>query len=261
MAALTACTSDSKRPSAVASSASSSTATPAPAAPRRPGERPDPSKPEGTDTLPQIEHVIVLMMENHSYDNYLGMLGRGDGFSPAPTADRPTRTAMRTANRCAFHMANTCSSRQPSQSWSAIARQYADGTNDGLRAQRQRPGRMGYWTGDDIPFYYGLANTFPVCDRWFGPCSRRPFPTGGSCWPGPRSATINNDPASSPTDRSRRTARSWTLLNRNDPVARLLHLAAVESGCTCRSSSRTPTRSSRSSQYFTDAAAGTLPAF
>ncbi|MBO0823929.1 MAG: phospholipase, partial [Actinobacteria bacterium] len=34
--------------------------------------------PPGTNKLPQIEHIVVLMMENHSYDNYLGMLqGRG----------------------------------------------------------------------------------------------------------------------------------------------------------------------------------------
>src|SRR6478752_7416080 len=46
-----------------------------------PGERPDPSRPPGSDRLPQIEHIVVLMMENHSYDNYLGMLrGRGEGF-------------------------------------------------------------------------------------------------------------------------------------------------------------------------------------
>ena len=27
--------------------------------------------------LPQINHILVLMMENHSFDNYLGTLGRG----------------------------------------------------------------------------------------------------------------------------------------------------------------------------------------
>src|ERR1700753_3972214 len=45
----------------------------------RPLPRPD--LPAGTDLLPQIRHIVVLMMENHSYDNYLGMLqGRGEGF-------------------------------------------------------------------------------------------------------------------------------------------------------------------------------------
>ena len=48
---------------------------------REPGRRPALSLPAGTDLLPQISHTVVLMMENHSYDNYLGMLrGRGEGF-------------------------------------------------------------------------------------------------------------------------------------------------------------------------------------
>src|SRR5579875_1049540 len=50
--------------------------------PARPGQPlPEPSLPPGTDLLPQIRHIVVLMMENHSYDNDLGMLaGRGEGF-------------------------------------------------------------------------------------------------------------------------------------------------------------------------------------
>jgi len=48
---------------------------------RVPGSRPYPGLPAGTDTIPGIQHIIVLMMENHSFDNLLGMLGRGDGFT------------------------------------------------------------------------------------------------------------------------------------------------------------------------------------
>jgi len=40
----------------------------------RPGDRPDSSRPAGTDMLPQFKHIVVLMMENHSFDNYLGTL-------------------------------------------------------------------------------------------------------------------------------------------------------------------------------------------
>ena len=36
---------------------------------RQPGSLPYPKLAAGTDTIPQIEHVVVLMMENHSYDN------------------------------------------------------------------------------------------------------------------------------------------------------------------------------------------------
>jgi phospholipase C len=49
---------------------------------------PYPALPAGTDTIPQIEHIVVLMMENHSYDNRLGMLRRpgANGFRLAGTA-------------------------------------------------------------------------------------------------------------------------------------------------------------------------------
>jgi phospholipase C len=35
---------------------------------------------------------------------------------------------------------------------------------------------MRYWDSTDIPFYYSLANTFAVCDRWFAsaPCQTYP---------------------------------------------------------------------------------------
>ena len=59
--------------------------------PARPGDRPDPSRPAGTDMLPQIKHIVVLMMENHSFDNYLGTLGRGEGFCSVTTARRMPR--------------------------------------------------------------------------------------------------------------------------------------------------------------------------
>ena len=57
----------------------------------RPGDRPDSSRPAGTDMLPQIKHIVVLMMENHSFDNYLGTLGRGRGSRSVTMARRMPR--------------------------------------------------------------------------------------------------------------------------------------------------------------------------
>src|SRR5260370_5763214 len=54
---------------------------------RGPGaaDAPRPELATGPDTLAEITHIVVLMMENHSYDNYLGMLaGHGDGLPPGP---------------------------------------------------------------------------------------------------------------------------------------------------------------------------------
>jgi phospholipase C len=42
---------------------------------------------------PEIEHIVVLMLENQSFDNILGMLSGGDGFTldpqGSPTATNP----------------------------------------------------------------------------------------------------------------------------------------------------------------------------
>src|SRR3954453_12147371 len=74
-----------------------------------PESRPTTTLPEGADTLPQIEHIVVVMMENHSFDNYFGMLGRGDGFSRGPDG-RPTNTVAngRSGSLRAFEMPTPC---------------------------------------------------------------------------------------------------------------------------------------------------------
>ena len=55
---------------------------------REQGPLPRPGLPAGQDLLPQIKHIVVLMMENHSYDNYLGMLqGRGEGLPLGPDGE------------------------------------------------------------------------------------------------------------------------------------------------------------------------------
>jgi phospholipase C len=159
-----------------------------------------PGRSAGTDLLPQVKHIVVLMMENHSYDNYLGMLpGRGDGFPLGPDAEPDVFNhgsggeAVR-----AFHLPYSVQHRGvPSQSWNASHLQWGDGKCDGFVTSAQkvqseaRAGTaagpvdtspelakvpMGYWSEPDLPFYYGLARTFPLADRWFSSCLGPTFP-------------------------------------------------------------------------------------
>src|SRR5579859_2795253 len=164
------------------------------------GPRPQPGRPAGADLLPQVKHIVVLMMENHSYDNYLGMLpGRGEGFPLAPdgrpdvfndTADGETVRA--------FPLPSTAQHQGvPCQSWHATHQQWGEGKCDGFVTSAQevqaeaRAGTvadpvdaapeaatagLGYWSERDLPFYYGLARTFPLADHWFSSCLGPTFP-------------------------------------------------------------------------------------
>jgi len=146
------------------------------AANRAPGSLPFPTRPAGTDTMPQIEHILVLMMENHSYDNHLGMLGRGPGQTPRgdgftigsnglPTATNPYSNG---SLQHAFHMPTDCQlDGKPSQEWLASHEQYDTGALQGFVTSASGPVSMGYWTQDDLPYYYSLASAFPLADRWF----------------------------------------------------------------------------------------------
>src|SRR5262249_38765184 len=145
-AGIAGCSSSSKN-SSPSTSAPGSVATPTTAKPvRRPGSRPNPTLPEGTDTIPKIEHIVIMMMENHSFDGRFGMLGRGDGFKldaqciPLDANPMPDGKLLK-----AFHMPSTCQLHaHPGQNWVASHTSYNNGRNDGF-VRASGPVAMGYW--------------------------------------------------------------------------------------------------------------------
>jgi phospholipase C len=226
---------------------------------RRPGERPDPSKPEGVDLLPQIEHIVVLMMENHSFDNYLGVLGRGDGL-PVDAAGKPKVALPDGTGQYirSFRMPTTCQLKSlPSQSWDASHRSLGHDDNSGF-VEACGPVAMGYFTPQDIPFYAGLARTFPLCDRWFGSVLAQTYPNRRFLMAGTAAGIIDTkiESISAPPppngvimERLEANHVSWLNYYSDLPATFLFpafmknrsnHLVHVD-------------------QFFTDAAAGTLP--
>ena len=172
---------------------------------RQPGQRPDPSRPAGTDMMPRVKHIVVLMMENHSFDNYLGTLaGRGEGLPVGedgkPDAENPDDSGR--AIR-AHHLTSTVQQPGvPSQSWSASHAAWAGGKMDGFvtATQTVAPGgdktaAMGYWTEQDLPFYHGLARTFPLADHWFSSCLGPTFPNRRFLLAGTAHGLIDDLPA------------------------------------------------------------------
>jgi phospholipase C len=229
---------------------------------RAPGSLPDPTRPAGTDTLPQIKHIIIVTMENHSYDNYLGTLRRGDGLNLDPDG-RPTNTNPDGNGNLvrAFHMPSACQQNgHPGQNWDASHTALGlslDTTNDGFVVASGAVA-MGYWTEQDIPFYHGLASTFPLCDRFFCSVLAQTYPNrrfllaasaGGIISTTGQALTAPEPPNGSIFDRFDTYGISWLDYYSDLPgVAVLLDTA-----------SRHRDNLVSIDQYFTDAAAGTLP--
>ena len=226
---------------------------------RPPGSLPDPRLPEGTDTLPQIEHVIILMMENHSFDNYFGVLDPRVGFPRrrgVPHVANPDGNGNRIH---AFHMPSTCQlDGHPSQSWNASHISYAGGRNDGF-VIASGPVAMGYWTEEDIPFYYGLARTFPLASRWFCSTLCQTYPNRRFLMAGTAAGIVSTStdsllapppPNGNIFDRLDAQGISWRNYFSDLPSLGILLTYATEN----------QDKLLPIAQFFTDAAAGTLPA-
>jgi phospholipase C len=234
---------------------------------RLPDSLPDPTRPAGVPdgTIP-IEHVVVVMMENHSFDNYFGMLpARGlaaaDGFRFAadgqPAVANPDNDGRPVR---AFRMPSYCQmEHEPRQDWNGTKIEVDNGAMDGF-VRASGDVAMGYWDEDDIPFYYSLAKTFTLANRWFAsaPCQTYPnrrflhaataYGLVSTTTPGP-----NDPPPPNGTifDRLNSYGIDWVNYFTDLPSTAIIP-ATVKNN---------PSHLRPIAQFYADCAAGTLPAF
>jgi phospholipase C len=135
----------------------------------------------GSSLPPGIHHVVVVMLENRSYDHMLGarkMMGMaGDGLEASMSNMTSTGTVV-PVFPATFD--NACVP-DPPHGWTASRNQFAEGMNSGfVMAQEASHGDgrpvMQYMTRDMVPATWGLADSFATCDRYF--CS-----VMGPTWP------------------------------------------------------------------------------
>jgi phospholipase C len=137
------------------------------------------SDPSGTASLAKIDHVVVVMLENRSFDHMLGYLSL-TGRRPEIDGLRPgLANTYQERSYPVHHLASTALDLDPDHSAGAIDQQIAGGKMSGFVASAAAtlaargmdagdPGCvMGYYDGDDVPVYDHLAQEFAVCDRWF----------------------------------------------------------------------------------------------
>jgi len=135
-----------------------------------------------TGTIADVEHVVILMQENRSFDHYFGALRGVRGFDdprpiPLPSG-RPVWFQPRSPGSAEtvlpFRLNTDTSSAQGlhslDHSWK--------GSHDRWKHYDSWPAAkgpltMGHFTREDIPFYYALADAFTICDAYhcslFGP--------------------------------------------------------------------------------------------
>ena len=136
------------------------------------------------DSLKKIDHIVVLVMENRSFDHMLGYLKLEAGRD----VDGLTSSMSNTHNSKSYsvhHLDKTAfqKNQDPCHDGECVTEQLSN-NNGGFVSNYAKTHAgdpevdlvMGYYNGTDLPVYDHLARNFAICDRWF--CS-----VDGATWP------------------------------------------------------------------------------
>ena len=131
--------------------------------------------------LSDIDHVIILLQENRSFDHYFGSYRGVRGFSDQSAAfqqpDPANTTTSPIARLLPFHLdtsiTNAACTHDVTHDWVPQHQSWNNGAMDGFVTSRLQINpndavlTMGYYTRADIPFYYAVADAFTICDNYF----------------------------------------------------------------------------------------------
>jgi phospholipase C len=112
-----------------------------------------------------IDTFVVLMMENRSFDHYLGWLPGADGRQAG------LHYSDRDGHSFATHRLRTdyqgCAYLDPDHSWDGGRTELDGGRMDGFLKADSDVFSIGYYTAADLPFIPHVAKAFTTFDRFF----------------------------------------------------------------------------------------------
>jgi phospholipase C len=154
---------------------------------------PPPATPAGN--IKVVNHVLYMMQENRSFDEYFGQLNayrqsQGLGADVDVTPANASQLAFdHSTTFTPFHMVSMCAEELSSfwneshNDWNHEAPTSATAAMDGFANSAGNDSRnsippgfdingqrvMGYYDDGDLPYYYFMATQFAMSDRWFSP--------------------------------------------------------------------------------------------
>ncbi|MFB6842880.1 phosphocholine-specific phospholipase C [Streptomyces sp. NPDC056361] len=127
-----------------------------------------------TGTIQDIEHIVVLMQENRSFDHYFGAMKGVRGFGDPRPVTLPSGKSV-------FHQSDGSKVTLPFRPTSdKLGMEYLQGLNHDWQGGQSafNKGKYDNWvpaktkatmahlTREDIPFHYALADAFTICDAY-----------------------------------------------------------------------------------------------
>lgn len=208
-----------------------------------------------------INHIIVLLQENRSFDHYFGQLAnywQANGYPQATDGTifdgEPTNASNLDPNGdpvTPFKLQTGCTE-NPSPSWNESHGDRnrfnpADSNNAPMDGFVHTAGKdatgfhfydvlghraMGYFDGSQLNYYYFMASNFATSDRWFAPLMTRTQPNRMYLYGATSQGHVN---ALNTTNSPPLTAQTIFQLMQNNSVTWKIYVHPDSSGCTTAS--------------------------
>jgi phospholipase C len=159
----------------------------------------------------KIQHLIFIIQENHSFDNYFGTYPGANGFPPnvsipinltdtklgfvspyhlnattrvsivgdelPPGIADPDELSTESSSYVSpFHLVNESLGQDLRHTWEVAHEAYDNGKMDGFVAAEGSNLTMGYYDRSDIPFYWDYADEYVLDDNFFSSLMGPSFP-------------------------------------------------------------------------------------
>jgi phospholipase C len=127
-----------------------------------------------TGIADRIDTVVVVMMENRSFDHYMGALTLEEGRADVAGLTADIVNARTDGTLVSPHSAIQDCVADPPHGWNSSHRQFNAGLNDGFVLEHERRHGpeladrvMGYWNRDRLSTFYGFADHYSMQQKWF----------------------------------------------------------------------------------------------
>lgn len=127
-----------------------------------------------TGTIKDVEHVVILMQENRSFDHYFGTFpgvrGFSDRFTIPQTGQREVWEQQGKGRLVMpYHLDSSKGNAQrvsgTQHSWADAHSAWGEGRISAWPTYKTNTS-MGYYREQELPFQFALANTFTLCDAY-----------------------------------------------------------------------------------------------
>lgn len=111
-----------------------------------------------------INKIIIVLQENHTFDNYFGTFPRGDGILGKSICIPESLKATNCISP--FHNTNLTPV-DMNHNWSSAHIDYDGGKMDAFVYSEGSKETLGYYNEVDIPHYWKAAQNYVLCDSYF----------------------------------------------------------------------------------------------